>query len=57
MLIARDESMYQREQSQSGGHGGAQRLEVRQMRGYSMGARRSRTDADANNINSRDILT
>ena len=58
MLMARDESMYQREQSQPGGRGGSQQLEAGQMRGdiLGMGARRSR-DADANNSNSRDILT
>ena len=65
MLMARDESIYQREQSQPGGRGGDQQLEAGVGIGKAnawqcfeiVGARRSRTDADANNLNSCDILT
>ena len=63
--MARDESIYQREQSQPGGRGGDQQLEAGVGIGKAnarqcfeiMGVRRSRTDADANNLNSCDILT
>jgi hypothetical protein len=59
MLMARDELMYRREQSQPGDRSGVQQLEA----GVGVGkanarwARRLRTDADANSLNSRDILT
>ena len=62
--MARDKSMYQREQSQPVGRAAlnSQRLrwgQVRQMRGdvLDMGARWSHTDADTNNSNSHNILT